>query len=325
MGETLRIGATLFCLLWVDPLWAQPVDAGPEQPDTAQEKAMQPVGNESAEAAHREETGAEPKQPVARDASEATTAGTHQPAGGKTVKPVSRSESEPLPAPAEPRATDQKPYPMVGNSGPEQPTRNVDLGMDAGIWWRAARGDGPVSYSPALAWGAHARIELLTWLGVRALALSSQHPASVERGGLGPTASTEVDQPPLQVVMLAAQIEPTWLLTPRLRLYTGLGSGWGSIVAPPPEARETQIVSARRSGVLIECWAALGASYDIVADWVTAGLSLGAGLPVNQSGAVFDRVQALPQNPAAQRILYYESLPEFALSLSALASIGLVL
>jgi hypothetical protein len=168
-------------------------------------------------------------------------------------------------------------------------------------------------------------VELLPWLGVRGLVVAARHPVSVQPGGLGPATDTRVEQPSLQVTLLAAQVEPTWVVLPQLRLWMAFGAGWGSIVAPAPEAQDPTIRSARRTGVLIELASSLGATFDFVPNWFSGSLVLSAGLIAEQSGEVFDRVQAFEQDPTAERIDYFDGLPGFASSCSVLATLGLIL
>ncbi len=82
------------------------------------------------------------------------------------------------------------------------------------------------------------------------------------------------------------------------------------------------IRTAERTGVGLEFSGALGASVDIVPDWLAATLAVSGAFVTNQSGDVFNTTQGFDQSGAQIAI---GGLPRFASSLSALAGIGLVL
>jgi len=303
---------------------APPPAAEPPAPPPAQ-KSEAPADPTSATVGQVDGTGDDGSR------SEATETPTPADTGADRATPAAQpdpAQASPPPAPPQPAPSpdDQQPRPVTSQPEPDAPLRNVDIGPDAGIWARPAQGNTGVTYSAGVSWGAHARLELADWLGARALVSSTRHGVAVERGALGPTADTEVEQPALRVIYLAAQLEPTWLITPRLRAWGGLGGGWATIEAPPPRDQgDTELHSARRTGVYLDLLAALGITFDVVRDWMAASVSVTGGLPVNQSGAVFRPVQVLQQNPPAQDIQQYEALPEFAGSVSILAGLGILL
>jgi hypothetical protein len=300
---------------------AQPAAAPPEPQPTAPAAA----DAASVPAARDEGTGdpgsgSDDSQTGAADATAASTVAV--PAQPESTK-APTAAAPPLP---DPTADAQEPRPVAGETEPDAPMRNVDLGPDAGIWARPAEGNTGVSYSAGFSWGAHARLEIVDWMGVRALVNVTRHAVSVERGALGPTADTEVEQPSLRVVYLAALLEPTWVITPRLRVWGGLGGGWATVEAPAPRDQgDTELHSTRRTGVYLDLLAELGVTLDVVRDWMAASVSVTGGVPVNQSGAAFDRVQTLQQNPPAEEIQHYEALPKFAGSVSILAGLGILL
>jgi hypothetical protein len=297
---------------------AAPPAAEPAAP-AATDAAGAPAAQDEATGSPSTASDDSPTRPSADDTAASTVTAPAQPE--PTEAPA--AAAPPLP---DPTTDAQEPRPVAGETEPDTPMRNVDLGPDAGIWARPAQGNTGVSYSAGFAWGAHARLEIVDWMGLRALVNATRHAVSVERGALGPTADTEVEQPSLRVIYLAALLEPTWVVTPRLRVWGGLGGGWATIEAPPPrDLGDTELYSARRTGVYLDLLAALGITFDVVRDWMAASVSVTGGLPVNQSGAVFRSVQVLQQNPPAEEIQHYEALPKFAGSVSILAGVGILL
>lgn len=234
------------------------------------------------------------------------------------VEPAPEPPPEPLPPPLPPpRADEQELGPYVPPAETEVAERKLEIGPDFGITVRSAEGDG-VSYSPGFTWGAHLRVELVSFLGFRAYFNNSYHAVDVPAGALGPD---EVDQEDLKVTVIGARLEPTWVVTPELRLWAGVGVAWGRVFAEEPETTPP-VASHDRSGVLLEWTGSLGGSYDVVPNWLALTLLLSGGFVTNQSGDVFDRTQAISQTG---QITYLGGLPEFSSTLSALVGLGIIL
>jgi hypothetical protein len=143
----------------------------------------------------------------------------------------------------------------------------------------------------------------------------------VPTGALGPTPDTKLDQEALKVTVIGARLEPTWVVTPQLRLWVGAGVAWGRVVADEPDT-QPPVASSERSGVLVEFTGSLGASYDVIPRWLCVSLLLSGGVPTNQSGDVFDSQQVINQ---AGQIDYLGPLPKFENTFSALVGLGLIL
>ena len=172
----------------------------PAPPEDSSSGGPDPAG------ANPPEASAQASDSTAAQAGDDEVAGDHEPsepaesAAADSVS-VPSAEPVPVPPPAAPRPEDQPPRPYLKAPGPDPPSRQVTLGPVFGLWLRPAKGDGPVSYSTSLAWGVHARVELLRWLGVRGLVVATRHPVSVEPGGLGPAGDTAVEQPALGITL----------------------------------------------------------------------------------------------------------------------------
>jgi hypothetical protein len=232
-------------------------------------------------------------------------------------EPPPDTQPPPAPPPA-PTAGEQQPGPYYAPEPPER-ARKLGIGPDFGITVRPAEGN-ETSYSPGFTWGAHLRIELASFLGLRAYFNNTRHAVDVPTGAIGPTSDTEVDQDDLAVTVLGARLEPTWVVTPELRLWVGAGIAWGRVVADEPSTRPA-VASSDRS-VLLELTGSLGASYDLIPHWLCLSLLVSGGVPTNQSGDVFDRQQVINQ---AGLIEYLGGLPEFESTFSVLAGFGLIL
>lgn len=239
------------------------------------------------------------------------------------LPPDSEEQKPPPPPPPPPRADEQQPRPYLKLPEPEKPSRKVELGPHAGVEYLPARGSG-VGYGAGFAWGVHARIEIAPWMGFRVSFTQSSQPVTVPDGALGLPAGTHIDQPDLSLLLLRVRLEPTWVVSPRLRLWAGVGAGWGRISAPALTTSGTLsgIRSARRSGVMLEFAGELGGSFDVIPNWLTASLMLSGGVLTNETGEVFTPSQAFTSD--GHRI-QLDGLPHFGSSLSALLGVGVLL
>jgi hypothetical protein len=212
--------------------------------------------------------------------------------------------------------------------------RKVLVGGDFGVAMFVPRGERGVSYEPAPAWGGHARVELRPWIGLRLGARNSRHRVDLARGALRTTDSAaidgaELDHPPLDVWLLGARLEPTWVATPRLRLWAGPGVGWARIETDAIEARipdctECRLETAKRSGSAVELSGALGATLDVVPHWLAASLAVSAGGFVgNAVGNLFDAERPM-QAFGGGSMLHVAALPELGGSYSMLLSMDLL-
>jgi hypothetical protein len=241
--------------------------------------------------------------------------------------PVSEAP-KPLPPLPPPRADEQSPRPYLRAAEPERPLRGIEIGPDLGVVVRPSNRDS-VSYGAAFAIGGHALIELTRWLGFRALFLRSDHPVTIDRGEFGFPPNTDVHQPDLELVLIAGRFEPTWVVSPRLRLWAGAGAGLAYFAAPVSTTTgRFQVQSARRTGVAVDIGGALGGTFEVIPDWFTVALSGSAAFTTGHTGDAFQSPQAFDSTGQ----LYHRGsqhhladLPEFAGSFGATASLGLLL
>lgn len=227
--------------------------------------------------------------------------------------------------------------------------RRVTLGVDLGMQALPARA-GSADYAAGLAWAASARVELAPWMGLRFVARQSSHavtltrPRMVATDGRSAPGDTELRQDPLEAWALAARLEPTWVMTPRLRLWAGVGAGWLRVEAPAAEGtlgggcapREIagtttscEIVTSARSGLGTELGATLGSSVDLVPQWLTLSLSTSLAAVVDQSGTLFGpppgHAGESPQAFADGSLYFPGYYPRFGSSATLLLGLGLVL
>lgn len=228
------------------------------------------------------------------------------------------------------RADEPAPVPEVAPLGPRE--RLVLVGPDLGVALLRAKGGSGVTYEPGFAWGGHARLELRPWLGLRLSARHSEHVVDLARGALVSDADASafgalvIEHPPLDAWLLAARLEPTWVVSSRLRLWLGAGVGWLRLEVEPATGElpacdaNCELFTAKRSGVGLELSGALGATLDVVPRWVTVSLAVsGAGL-TRQSGRLYEPVQGF----VAGSMLHLEGLPQPSGSYAALGSVDVI-
>ena len=258
--------------------------------------------------------------------------GAAKPTEGSAVVPVAQQdqadeEARPLSPPPEPTASDQTPRPYLEEPEPIGPARAIELGPQAGLWYRGASEGTGVSYGLGFAVGAFARVDLMRWLGLRLFFLRGWHPVSVDDGALGlaeagfPNAS--VDQNALGSTTLGARLEPTWRLGPVLALWAGAGAAWVRLVQEPPETANPRLRLPYRAGVGVELQGSLGVSAEVVRDWLVLGAHATAGFVTSQSGDLFADRQAIDLE-TGQR-LFLEGLPEIGASLGGFVTVGVLL
>jgi hypothetical protein len=239
----------------------------------------------------------------------------------RTESTAPSKEMERLPPPPPPRVDEQEPRPFLYTFRPLTKERHIEVGPDAGVWFRSAKGS-TVEYAPGFAWGIHTRAELWKYLDVTAYFSRAQHSVDVPRGSLG-LADTNVEQPALDVVQIGGRIEPTLRPIADLRLWLGLGIGWGHITADAPTTSGANAATyADRTGVYLEYSAALGATWDVIPSWLALSLSASGGLLTNQSGDLFHDHQAISNNGT---LVTLAALPELESSYAALLGVGIVL
>lgn len=255
-----------------------------------------------------------------------------QPAWAETLVESARESDESAAPPQstakaalpEPRADEQNPKPYFAPAEREPRLERLDLGPDVGVVYRPAEGN-TISYSAGFRYGAHARVEILKWLGMRAIVAKSNHAVSVPTGALLP--GTDAEQPSLDVLEFGLRVEPTWPVHERARLWLGLGGVWERVSTERPTLSGRRVQGSDRSGVAVEYSAALGGTLDVLPNWLAIGVAISASWVASQSGSLFEPLQAVDENVSRPQdpLVYLAGLPEFEAAYSAVLSLGLLL
>ena len=296
---------------------AKPADNGGKAKPVDDGKSAKPDETKGA----GEQDNQKGEQPATKPEAESGSSAKANESGAPSDE--TEESTPPPPPPAPPRADEQNPRPYLKLPEPEKPSRQVELGAHVGMEYLPARGSA-LSYGPGFAWGGHARIEIAPWMGFRISFTQSSQPVSVPDGALGLQSGTRIDQPDLSVLLLRARIEPTWVVSPRLRLWAGIGAGWGRVSAPALTTSGTQadLNAAQRKGVMLEFSGGLGGSFDVIPNWLAASLMVSGGFLTNQTGEVFTSSQAFTADGHRTQLA---GLPHFSSSLSALFGVSVLL
>jgi len=168
------------------------------------------------------------------------------PALAQTGEATDTAAQAPL---ADPRSDDQEPRPYRAPREPDRRLELFELGLLLGVAARPADSDA-IHYSVGPSYGVQGRVEVLPWLGVRALVTNSIHSVSVDSAAL--LERTSADQPSLQVLEIGARVEPTLTLAPHLRGWLGVGMSWNRIWADAPSFEGRRVQGVNRTGVAVE-------------------------------------------------------------------------
>lgn len=233
------------------------------------------------------------------------------------AKPAAR----PLPSP---EANDQVPRPYRAPRARAPRLELFELGLDLGVAARPADSDS-IHYAAGPMYGVHGRVEVLPWLGVRALISNSVHAVEVDDAALLAGASAE--QPSLQVLEIGARVEPTLRLTPRARVWLGVGMAWNRIWADRATFSGRNVQGVDRTGVAVKYAAALGGTYDVLPRWLALSLAVSASHIGGQSGGMFDERQGIDEDVSRPNdpLVRIGALPDFRAAYDAVLSVGLLL
>jgi hypothetical protein len=233
----------------------------------------------------------------------------------------SSASSAPAPLP-DPSSYSQFPPPIAEPPRTEPPSRHVELGIDVGAGNRPAS-SGPVHYGVTSAFGFHARVDLLAWLGVRVLVRYESNGVSFDPGALGLPNGTAYNQSALDRVVLGAAVEPTWSPIDRLGLFAGIGASWARSTAQDLHTGGAETVELPiRSSVFLEFPLSLGVRYEAIRNWLILGLTGSVGFLSNQSG----KMLSSEETPGASgKLVTVGGFPEFGTSWNVLAGVGALL
>ncbi len=204
-----------------------------------------------------------------------------------------------------------------------EPHRWASLGGFVG-WVHRSSGSDAIKYRPGIAWGGYLRPELVSWMGLRLFYREERIPAEVEAGAFDygdDSYEDEFEQPDLQLLNLGARLEPTLVLHPRVRLRGIAGWSWLWFRAPYPRSDDFELKRTFRQAVQMDFSFGLGASLDIIQNWIDVSIDSTYSLPAGRTGSAYEPAQIVRDGS----IRYIAPLPELQNSLDVLISLGVIL
>lgn len=247
-------------------LGAWPVAAGAPsaaRAETAGESGMRPGGQAEAEA----------------DRSDAGGEADGQREAGRPARP-------PLP-PATPRV----PLPWE---------RHIEVGGHVAMVTRPAStlADGTatdVRYRPVIGFGVHTHWEVLEVLRFSTYFVDARHDLRIPPGALGVPGGV-VETGPVETIAFGARLAPTLPLGDRARSWVSAGIGWGRFAFGRMTILEPgggSIAVRERSMSFAEIPIGLGASFDLIRNWLTIEVEVSGAFTVGQEGEALEEAQGI--------------------------------
>lgn len=208
----------------------------------------------------------------------------------------SASSAPPAPAsasaPARPPPLEEDAPPATGRA------RHVDLGTAAVLIAPLAdsveEGPSKVHYAPGPGFSAYARILLCDYLETAAVFSWAVHDIESDAGALGQAGL--LDDGPLASYRLEAHVMPTLAIGDRVRLFLIAGLGWGRLETGPMHVREadgSSFVVRGRGASYFDVPLGLGASFELVPNWLGLDVMSWASPTFAQHGTAHTSVQSL--------------------------------
>jgi hypothetical protein len=197
------------------------------------------------------------------------------------------------------------------------------VGFDFGMVARPESGAALVHYLNGWTVGAHTRVDLLEWLGVRVATRFERQDVTFDDGALNLPPGTVFDQPILKRINIGLSLEPQWRPVQRLLLFVGFGAAWGRTTAESMHTSgAAHVVLPSRSAVFVEFPLALGARFEIIQDVLVLNLKGSVSALVDQSGRMLKPFDTPNQDGM---VIAVGPFPEQGTSFSLLTGVGILL
>jgi hypothetical protein len=148
------------------------------------------------------------------------------------------------------------------------------------------------SYDAAFGQTFQVRAAVTSWMRIGVYHQRGYHKLNLPAGALGSRDST-IDLDEVLAYSLGGRLEPTLVVTPRLRLWLVLGAGWGrmSVSRMHVSTGSRSYTVQKRQGVMVEFPFGFGGSYQIIPGWLAITSDTIYAPNQDQSGSLFERTQ----------------------------------
>jgi hypothetical protein len=153
--------------------------------------------------------------------------------------------------------------------------------------------DRGIRYKPAIGFGLHATIPIVSWLFFNAYFMDLRHEVQIPNGALGPSGAVELDS--LKSYSFGARLSPTLQWTPRLRTWITGGAGWGRMEFSRMTIQESTgpLLVNERATPFVEFPIGLGVAFEILPRWFILHYEVTGAFVSDQGGAAVSPAQGI--------------------------------
>ena len=151
-----------------------------------------------------------------------------------------------------------------------------------------------IAYKPAIGFEFHARVQVFRYFQLGAYFCGSAHTIQLGEGALGTHGSIDSDD--LQTIWFGLKAMPTLPIGERVRLWGSVGAGWGRFEFPQMKVHEAghdPFFIKGRGNSFVEIPIGIGASFELVKNWLSLDMEMTAAPLVQSDGSSFVTVQAI--------------------------------
>jgi hypothetical protein len=180
-----------------------------------------------------------------------------------------------------------------------------------------------VRYQAALAETVQFKVGLWSWLRLGAYYQRAYHKVEIPTSSLKPP-GTEIDLGDMLAYSIGTRIEPTFTVTPRLRLWGILGAGWGRMTVSKMKVTTptSKYTVQDREGVFVEFPLGIGGAFNVIPGWLAITFDTTLAPNWAQSGSLHEPTQFVD---AAGQMRHTDPLPELNYTFAQMFGLALLL
>lgn len=218
---------------------------------------------------------------------------------------------------------------IASSSSAQEPPRHLaEFGASVGWIQRTAVKDAShnpsqIGYGAALGETVQFKAQLWPWLRLGAYYQRAYHKVEIPTSSLRPP-GTEIDLGSMLAFSIGARLEPTLVLTPRLRLWGILGIGWGRMTVGRMKVSVAtgSYTVQEREGVLVEAPMGLGGAFHVIPGWLAVTFDTTISPNYAQSGSLHEPTQYVDSSGMMR---HTEPMPELSYTFAQMFGVALLL
>lgn len=204
----------------------------------------------------------------------------------------------------------------------------AEFSVLTGIAVRSASTDSEINpdgigYEPAPQLSFQGRGYVWSWLNAAIYYRRASHELTLPRGAAG-FDYVHIDKDKILAYSLGARLEPTYHVSDEFRTWLSLGVGWGRMSSGKIDVteRERSFTVPERAGVFVEVPIGIGASFEVVPNWLALQAEIDVAPLSKQSGKLFDSTAFVDSQGS---LSYAGPMPTQTVSGSFLLGVSLLL